>query len=119
MTAGTDLLIDLKAALQLGLVVETEWTPKRPMQARRRIGFLRESGNADAAKCARKRQSKREPVMTLHAGGSLHACAPGGGGAEAPAGTPCRNTDSDIEFGSGLVLSNSPNSGRITKKNAK
>lgn len=118
MTAGTNFLIDLKAALQLGLVVETEWTPKRPMQARRRIGFLREGGIINATKCARERQSKREPVMTLHAG-SLHACAPGGGGAEAPAGTACRKTDSDIEFGSGLVLSNSPNSGRITKKNAK
>jgi len=118
MTARADLLINLKAALQLCLVVETEWTGERPMQAGRRIGFLRESGNTDTAKCARERQSKREPVMT-HSGGSLHACAPGGGGAEAPAETPCRKTDSEIEFGNGLVLSNSPNSGRITKKNAK
>ena len=117
MTGRADLLINLKAALQLCLIVETEWTPERPMQAGRRIGFLREGGNTDTAKCARERQSKREPVMTLHAG-SLHACMPGGG-AEAPAGTPCGNTDSEIEFGSGLVLSNSPNSGRITKKNAK
>jgi hypothetical protein len=48
-----------------------------------------------------------------------HPCVPGGGGADAPAGTPCRNTDSEIEFGTGLVFSNSPSSGRITKKNAK
>jgi hypothetical protein len=30
-----------------------------------------------------------------------------------------RSTDSEIEFGTGLVFSNSPNSGRITKKKAK
>ena len=88
------------------------------MQARRRIRLLREGGSTDIAKHARERQSNREPEMTLHAGGSLHACMPGDG-AEAPAGTPCRKTDSEIEFGNGLVLSNSPNSGRITKKNAK
>jgi hypothetical protein len=119
MTVGTNLLIDLKAALQLGLVVEAERTRERPMQPGRRIGLLRESGSTDTAKRTRERQGTREPVMTLHAGGSLHTCTPGGGGAEAPAGTPCRKTGSEIEFGSGLVRSNSPNSGRITKKNAK
>ena len=118
MTARADLLINLKTALQLCRVVETEWTRERPMQPGRRIGLLRESGSTDTAKRTRERQGTREPVMTLHAGGSLHACMPGDG-AEAPAGTPCRKTDSEIEFGNGLVLSNSPNSGRITKKNAK
>src|SRR5262249_25333169 len=43
----------------------------------------------------------------------------GGGGADPAAETPCLSTDSEIELGSGLVFSNSPISGRITKKKAK
>ena len=42
-----------------------------------------------------------------------------GGGAGAPMGLPSANTDSVIEFGTGLVFSTLPSTGRITRKKAK
>jgi hypothetical protein len=42
-----------------------------------------------------------------------------GGGAEAPIGTPSRNTDSVMELGSGFVFSKMPSSGRMRRKCAK
>src|SRR6516225_8322281 len=85
----TDLLIDLKAALQLCLVIETERAPKRPTLARRRVGLLRHCG-AGAAEHDRKRQSKGQPVITFHASGSLTRARP------APAPRPERHAVAPI-----------------------
>ena len=52
-------------------------------------------------------------------GTPLQTFAPAGGGAGAPMSLPSRSTDSAIEFGSGLVLSTLPSTGRTTRKKAK
>ena len=41
------------------------------------------------------------------------------GGAEAATARPSRSTDSEIEFGRGLVFSNSPSSGKMMSRNMK
>jgi hypothetical protein len=61
----------------------------------------------------------RGVAPSVPAFGFFYPCVPGGGGADPPAGTPCCSTASEIEFGTVLVFSNSPSSGRMTKKNAK
>src|SRR5262249_18522914 len=67
--------------------------------------------NAATSKAARARM-RRAPAMA-------QTFAAAGGGAGAPIGLPSRNTDSEIEFGGGLVFSILPSTGRITRKNAK
>ena len=104
MAVGANLAVDLEAALELRLVVFAERTGERPLLPRRRhlLGQLRGSRRGDSEQ--RAGQDKGEDGA-LHDHDRPHALAP--------------NTDSEIEFGSGLVFSKMPSSGSTIRKKAK
>ena len=117
MTDLADLAIDLEAALQLGAVVFAERARERPfVHGRcRRFVLLRQCRRGECG----ERDGESENGARGGHGVPRQAFAPAGGGAGAPMGLPSRSTDSEIEFGSGLVLSILPSTGRITRKKAK
>ena len=102
MAAGADLAINLEAALQLRLVVFAERTGKRPFQPRRRHLFLARRRRGKAGSQAGEGKSG-DDVSRFH--DRPHALAP--------------STNSEIDFGNGLVFSKMPSSGRTMMKNAK
>src|SRR5262249_43133703 len=106
MAGCTDFLVDLEAALKLPLIVSAERPGERPSQLwrGRRIVLLRDCRRSQNAKAACEREND-DGSLRLHAGSPAHAFAP--------------STESEIEFGSGLVFSKMPSSGRMTRKNAK
>ena len=113
MAGLADFTIDLEAALKLCTVELAERARERPLVRRRwRHFFLCPRRSAERS----KRDGESEGGA--RAGHAIpHAFA--GGGAGAPMGLPSRSTDSEIELGSGLVLSIFPSTGRITRKKTK
>src|SRR5262249_16602552 len=109
MTDLADLAIDLEPALELRAVVFAERSRERPLVhgRRRRFVLLRQDRRAERG----EPNAESEDGARDGHGVPLQAFAPAGGGA----GAPSRSTDSEIEFGSGLVLSTLPSTGRITR----
>ena len=104
MAVRADFAVDLEAALELRLVVFAERAGERPFLPRRRhlLGQLRGGRRGDGEQRAGKDKGEDG---TLHAHDRPHALAP--------------KTDSEIEFGSGLVFSKMPSSGSTIRKKAK
>ena len=104
MAVGADLAVDLEAALQLRLVIFSERPGERPFLPRRRhlLALLRERRQRQSEQRTGKDESEDR---ALHGHDRLHAFAP--------------NTDSEIEFGNGLVFSKMPSSGSTIRKKAK
>src|SRR5215475_5809541 len=117
MTDLADLAIDLEPALELRAVVFAERPRERPLVhgRRRRFVLLRQDRRGERG----EPNAESEDGARDGHGVPLQAFAPAGGGAGAPMGLPSGSTDSEIEFGSGLVLSTLPSTGRITRKKAK
>src|SRR5665647_1485385 len=109
MAVGADFLVDLEAALQLAFVEFAERAAERPLHARRRhLLAFGEGRRAQRQHCAGERESDEGPMQGTvigHGARPAHAFAP--------------KTDSEIEFGSGLVFSNIPSSGSTIRKNVK
>src|SRR5215510_3445991 len=101
-------LVDLESALELGRIVFSKRTRERPSQFWRHRRFmlmlLRVDWQGEHAKTTHERESNDGPLH-FHVHPPAHAFAP--------------STESEIEFGSGLVFSKMPSSGRMTRKNAK
>src|SRR3974390_863850 len=104
MAVRANLAEDLETALELRLVVFAERTGERPFQPRRRhlLGQLRGRRRSG---CGQRTGEHEGEDGTLHVHDHPHALAP--------------RTDSEIEFGTGLVFSKMPSSGRTIRKKAK
>src|SRR5262245_26839267 len=105
MAVGTYLLVDLEASLKLPLVVFAERTRERPWHPRRRrcFPFIRENGCGRPDQCDGKRREGDGPSS----GHDNRSCF----GSDPKAGT-------EIDCGSGLVVSKSPSTGSTSRKNA-
>src|SRR5262249_25883086 len=102
--------IHFEPALQLPAIVFSEWTGKRPFVLRR-VGSLVLLGERRHGKYSKAGEDQR-------GAGKCHGFPQAftGGGAGAPIGTPSPSTDSVIEFGTGLVRSTLPSTGRMIRK---
>src|SRR5262249_55043457 len=114
VTNLADLPVDLEAALELCAVELAERSGERPFihGRRRRLVLLRPRRRGERG----ERDGESEDDARA---GHKTSQAFADGGAGAPMGLPSRSTDSEIEFGTGLVLSTLPSTGRITRKKAK
>ena len=107
---AADLAIDLEAALQLAAVVFAEGAGERPLLARRhRRVACGERGWRRRDPSKRAGESERRGWFAT----SMFSLAP------QPRALLEARIDSDIEFGSGLVFSTQPSTGRMMKKCAK
>ena len=104
MAVRADLAVDLETALQLRLVVFSERAGERPFQPRWRHLLGQLCGRGQRHGGQRTGEDKGEDGA-LYVHDHPHALAP--------------RTDSEIEFGSGLVFSKMPSSGRTIRKKAK
>src|SRR5689334_3245534 len=104
MTGRADFLVDFEAALKLRLIVFSERPGKRPFQPRRRFLLRSQRWQRHGSDRAGQHESENR-ALHRHSTASAHAFAP--------------RTDSEIEFGSGLVFSKMPSSGMMIRKNAK
>src|SRR5665213_2172502 len=105
MAGRADFLVDLEAALKLPFVIFAEGTGERPLHGRRRnLMFLRGGRQRERGKRACQHKSE-DGVFGRHDSFPAHAFAP--------------KTESEIEFGNGLVFSKMPSSGRTIRKKAK
>ena len=106
VTGRADLFVDLEAALQLRRVESAEGSRERPIDAAAR-------GTCSVCAAAGGASAAREPARTR----AKIACDASSWAAPAHALAP--STDSEIEFGSGLVFSKIPSSGSTIRKKAK
>src|SRR6185503_320904 len=103
MADRTDLAINLEAALELRGIVFAERAGERPLQLRGRHLLHRLRGSRGRKDAGKHGGAERKPGF--HDSPPAHALAP--------------RTDSEIEFGNGLVFSKMPSSGRMIRKKAK
>src|SRR5262249_6171301 len=104
MTVRADFPVNLEAPLELRRIISPEWSGKRPLQTGRGHLLLGLRGERQPGDRAYQRESENS-ALHRHDSAPAHAFAP--------------KTDSEIEFGSGLVFSKMPSSGMMIRKNAK
>ena len=113
VTDLADLAVDLEAALQLGAIVFAERPGERPLVGRRRrravVLRLRRSGKGGERDGESEDGARNGhggfPRASFHYALTPDALTPDGG-----------STESAIEFGSGLVFSTRPSTGRMIRK---